>query len=588
MKASKASRHALFLILLVLGQEFSVAFRVAPQSKSLQKREIRKNSLEERSRQKRAWGFVLLAVTLGVSAAGVGFEIYNKVKGCCGTFPDACKYAREIEAFRKTLDNKTNEVDKLFLRAKNLKEDVIQANYRINEMWIDLLAIGRYQEDIIQSLTPETVKKFNTKWAEIEEQLKNGNRTVQGWSYEQIDLQYKSYLDSASTVLGGMSGFISNTLSAVYTVAMYYYKVNTLNKMINQLGTGNSYRLLVNARHTKAARTMGLNDVGLNKFIKETAVAKFNSKFAVKYTFFYNAYYVASSFLSIGFDIWRAVQSVLACKEKRDKTRELRDTWRVADQEMDKIKKNAIEYYNLLKNKGWEYVEGNLTDANLIKSLDKLKNMVNSSRPQTENLKKANTKIGNFISQINTSIDDYDATHNLQAGLIEGLMTVKTLLACSAARTKFLYYASEQCKQGHKSLQAIYESGKTSFLVSGVNCVTSVGIPDAVTWQEMEDMIAARATKEKYQKDCILNNSDKKEHACWLRGQGYDNKVIENKMALNIAQVKFFTTNCPQTLSPAQISQICFFRSLGVFDATIQAKFFPHINLSIIQAVTCP
>lgn len=49
-----------------------------------------------------------------------------------------------------------------------MKEDVVQAHYQIQEMWIDLLAIGRYQEDIIQSLTPGTVKKFNSKWAEIE------------------------------------------------------------------------------------------------------------------------------------------------------------------------------------------------------------------------------------------------------------------------------------------------------------------------------------------------------------------------------------------------------------------------------------
>lgn len=148
-------------------------------------------------------------------------------------------------------------------------------------------------------------------------------------------------------------------------------------------------------------------------------------------------------------------------------------------------------------------------------SLNKLKTMVSSARPQTANLTKATMKIGNFISQINSSIDDYDATQALQGGLIDGLMIVKTLLACSAARTKFLYYVSEQCKQGLYSLHAIYESGKTKFLVTDVNCVTSVGLSDAVSWLEMENMMAARATKENYQKDCILNNSDKKDHACW-------------------------------------------------------------------------
>jgi hypothetical protein len=64
------------------------------------------------------YAIILLAVTLSVSAAGVGFEIFNKVEGCCGTYPSACTYAREIEAFRKKVDNKTEVVDKLFLKGK--------------------------------------------------------------------------------------------------------------------------------------------------------------------------------------------------------------------------------------------------------------------------------------------------------------------------------------------------------------------------------------------------------------------------------------------------------------------------------------
>jgi hypothetical protein len=100
-------------------------------------------------------------------------------------------------------------------------------------------------------------------------------------------------------------------------------------------------------------------------------------------------------------------------------------------------------------------------------------------------------------------------------GLIEGLVTVKFLLECHASRAKFLYFVSDNCKRGTNTLSRLYQSGKTLFLVRNANCLSGVGVPDAVKLQEMESMIAARAKNEKYQKDCILNNSERKDYACW-------------------------------------------------------------------------
>ena len=71
--------------------------------------------------------------------------------------------------------------------------------------------------------------------------------------------------------------------------------------MINQLGTGESYKQLVNAKNTKAATIMGMDDISVDQYVKDTAQGRVDGKFGSgKYSYLIHAYNVIGTAMSLG------------------------------------------------------------------------------------------------------------------------------------------------------------------------------------------------------------------------------------------------------------------------------------------------
>ncbi|KAK3742447.1 hypothetical protein QZH41_011421 [Actinostola sp. cb2023] len=592
MKANTASRYAVFLILLVLGQEFCVA-RYTPQRRlslkyySSEKRETKEKEPETpveeeeeqedeeepeeeekdeetglevtQSRPKRSLGMILLAVQLSFSIASLAFEIYNKIAGCCGNFPQACKDRDEFKEIQDRLGPISKATDAMSLKAVNRKEDVIQANYKLIEMWTELKRSA---------------------------QLKAKNQTVIAMSYADIDVQFKSYLDNFNSAMLGMSTFMGYGLMGVSMLAVKYYKANQLNKMINKLSTGKSYNQLVNARHTKAAKILGLNDVGINAFVKETAASKVNARFAGgKLATFLTGLNIVSTLMTAGFAIYATVMQIQQCQDTADRVADSLKQIQVAEKDMIEVKTNVTDYYNYLNTNGWNFITDQVVDSSFQQSLNDIKLLAEGSATKTADITFAIASLGTFLLQINGSVSDPTKTRNLMIDLNKGLTSIKFLLKCYVAKGKLLTYVSDRCKNGTESMANLYTEGIKSFKVDGANCIVDANGTPYANLASLNETINNMAKDQGYNIDCILNSEEKKKEACRLDSDEYSNDYIMNKMSLTAGQLEYFLKNCPPPeLTPKEKGNICTFKSMGFTAAQIVPFMTKGITEAVVQA----
>ncbi|KAK3742437.1 hypothetical protein QZH41_002198 [Actinostola sp. cb2023] len=212
-------------------------------------------------------------------------------------------------------------------------------------------------------------------------------------------------------------------------------------------------------------------------------------------------------------DAYRIYRNVKQCKDKRDQLKKIYDFWYAADKDMDRAKTKATNYLNELTNQAWKYVKGNLSDPNLLKTLVNVNKIFLAVSPTTPRIVRATKYIRDYVAYIKSTLNtNPDNAYTLEVNLIYGLMTAKFLTECFNERVKFVVAISNECKQGRNALANLYYRGKPYFVVKGGNCL-DVGVKE-ITLGDMQKAIAARATKEKYNADCILNSKDKQNLAC--------------------------------------------------------------------------
>ena len=61
---------------------------------------------------------VLFGTALFVTLAGISFDIYLQVKGCCSLFPDACVYQQRLTDARKEIDTNTKIIDTNYVKGE--------------------------------------------------------------------------------------------------------------------------------------------------------------------------------------------------------------------------------------------------------------------------------------------------------------------------------------------------------------------------------------------------------------------------------------------------------------------------------------
>ncbi|KAK3727327.1 hypothetical protein QZH41_018175, partial [Actinostola sp. cb2023] len=557
-----------------------------PEDQEEQEEEEERGLEVAHSRSKRSLAVVVLAVQLSISIASLGLEIYNKIAGCCGNFPQACTDRDEFKTIQDRLGPLSQETDAYSLKAVNRKEDIIQANYKLIEMWTELKRIGEYETELVEILTPAIIKEMNNKWSDIETQLKAKNQSVIAMSYKDVDVQFKSYLDTFNTAMLGLAPFMGYGLMGVSMVAFQYYKANQLNKMINQLGTGDSYNQLVNARHTKAAQIIGLNDVGINAFVKDTAASKVNAKFAGgKLATFMNGLNIVSTAMTAGFAIYATILQVKQCRDTAKRVADSLSEIKVMEKDMNEVKTNVTDYYNYLNTTGWSFITDQVVNASFQQSLSDIKLLAEGSATQTADITSAIDSIGTFLLQINGSVSDATRTRSLMVDLNTGLTSIKFLLKCYVAKGRLLNYVSEQCKNGTNSLASLYTEGVNAFGANGDNCIIDDNGTPYTNFDNLRATITNMSKADGYNIDCVLNNPDKKKEACRHESDGFTKAAIASRMSLTVEQIEYFLNNCPPPeLTPNEQGNICLFKRMGWTAVQILPFMSTGMTESVVQA----
>ncbi|XP_031568018.1 uncharacterized protein LOC116302789 [Actinia tenebrosa] len=465
MRPNTSVKYSLFLIFLTLGHEFGSAYRLYERSQHRwsadalkqpefqepkfseplpygedfkgfeNKRSENGTGVEVVNRQKRWAAAVALGAGVAISLGGIGFEVYLKLATCCGPYPEICTYIEDFKAVQKRLKPMFPKVDFLALTAKNTLEDITQTNYRLIEIWNDMKRIRDLKVKLLEKISSATIKFFNTKWAEIETQLRKANNTVRALTYEQLSAEFGSFLDNYKSALLGFTPLFVSTLTLAAIPAYNAYKKASLNKEIARLSTGQDYKQLVTARHGKASKVLGVQN--LNQHIKATATSRNNARFATgKYTqYALNGITGVSVLISLGVEIYAAYKKLEQCREqvRKDAKKGLDDVVKGEKLLID-IHKNLTGYMTMIDEKGVKYLKGELSSQNVLVELEAIRKLAKGAgqKAQSKNLTIAAQSIDAFI----VGIQDANArqTLDLTAALADGLARVKFLYTCFDAK----------------------------------------------------------------------------------------------------------------------------------------------------------
>lgn len=112
-------------------------------------------------------------------------------------------------------------------------------------------------------------------------------------------------------------------------------------------------------------------------------------------------------------------------------------------------------------------MKSNFTHPNLLESLRQAKEISQAASPQTPRLQRATQYIGDFIANINATLDtDKNQAFKTVENLVEGLMTVKLYSQCYENRLEKISFVSAQCKSGVDGLDKLYSNAMSLFTVS--------------------------------------------------------------------------------------------------------------------------
>ncbi|KAK3742446.1 hypothetical protein QZH41_011420 [Actinostola sp. cb2023] len=288
-----------------------------------------------------------------------------------------------------------------------------------------------------------------------------------------------------------------------------------MDKMINRLGTGHSYKQLVKARHTKAAKIQGVYSIGLNKHVKQTAPNKINAKYGgSKFNTVMNGINVVAGAVTVGFKIYANITKINPeCQAVADQVKKAAESIRKVKTSMLEVKKNVTDYNNYL-NDGWSFISNQLTNANFQESLTVIQQVMKEAEPKNSVIASAAVDIGNFVNHINGSVStNYAQTQNMVEHLNNHLQSIKFVMKCKVPTFRLFSNVSDRCKNGTDSLKNLYMQEWDSFsrLMNAEKCINDY---EYITFDNLEDSIIKQAKAQKYNSDCILNNPAKKKQAC--------------------------------------------------------------------------
>ena len=214
----------------------------------------------------------------------------------------------------------------------------------------------------------------------------------------------------------------------------------------------------------------------------------------------------------------------------------------------------------------------------LLDNLQTAQNIAQNSAGASDKMKKADTAISNYRNQISSAKSEVVVL--LQKSLIYALGNVSYNSECYQRKIATFESVKNGCKEGKGSFNDLYERAMLDFRTNEDSCKDESGLP-YTTRDEVRKFVDQKATKEKFEKICLLNSGLKKKLVCEKINSGFTVPQIMQSLNENEAVVENFAEECPVVgLTPKEKGIICEIKPFQSQDEIITR--FPHFEKDIV------
>jgi len=579
MKISK--RYFLFLVFLIGSQELCLARRLPTKLKALDADTA--TSLVAKHRQKRSISAILFGAALFASIANIAFDITLQVKGCCLLYPDACEYQDQFDAAKLTLDTTSGNIDAKWGLAQNLLTYVQYSSSRNEEISLELKRITQSYENILETIDPEIINKYNNISNGLKEEIEASNQTVLNWNNAELDTAFTSLMETSIGRLQMISGLLGVIAEGSMTYLWNWYKTVKIKTFIKS----SSGSALTNVQNNKALRIIGTVDA--DSYITETAVARRKADVAVSrgaraMAFAANAMYV----VQVGVEIWMAILKVQQCKDVRDNVRDAYHKIQPEIAEMDELYDEVSDHYDNLT-MTYSDIKTQISSEEFFGYLESIKNLTEGSSVQSPATATTATTIENFIDTIGATTD-YQTIWNMQGDLIGALESITFTLDCYYKKVQAYTVITNRCQSGEDTLREIYDTVTEEFDTNDNACTVNASLV-YTSFEDVQTYSNAMATEGGYNADCLLNNAVLQDSVCSKKCTGATDATIAEDLSLTTAYVSAFIENCPDScpLTPAETDRVCMFKGFRMSLEQMVAAY-PNNDPADVEAAynSCP
>ncbi|XP_031573791.1 uncharacterized protein LOC116307653 [Actinia tenebrosa] len=532
--------------------------------------------------------------TVTTSIAGLANSIFRAIAGCCTDFPDACTYRDEFLALKNKIAQKSQRADELEEDAQNIQ---VYTNYSINafEDIIDQLnEIENTQEEFLSSISPEVSIALNTETSRIKKIIKEKNEKGEAVQFLEISSLYESALDNALSIGFPIVGLVIPFGQTIYKFAVKK-KAASMTATVESETSVKLEDPKISSPHHKQGRTSRWMSRGVTHYqarvknIKQKLNQKFGKAVNIASNV-YSGFKVALDYVSTGLNIYMIISSYESCKQRRDEAKKARDELLEASKYFDETEVKLNEAKSIMQ-QSFRFLRGNITHESTLGVIENIKTMVEGISSPSPELIQVAIDLQTFVVDIK-EVGSLKGTYRLEENLIDALRKIPFTVKCYTNKVKMVKYVMDSCKEGISSFDDLYDKGKALFDFgddktsdSAENCARKIGFRYinkkdlSMGWKEV-------AKKGNFHELCLLNDKTKQETACGHLRDGYDTKVIAEKMKITEDDAKALTKDCPATLelSPREKEQVCNLKD--VFDNQKVAKLLEH-DIKLVEATKC-
>ena len=244
-----------------------------------------------------------------------------------------------------------------------------------------------------------------------------------------------------------------------------------------------------------------------------------------------------------------------------------------------KVLKNLTVFnFDYLYFQNWALIYEETKRDGLLDNLQIAQSIAQNSARTSDKMKKAVSAISNYRNRISRSRPEVVVL--LQKSLIYALGNISYNSECYQRKMATFEAVKVGCKKGRGSFDVLYERAMIDFRTNDDSCKDESGLP-YTSKNEVRNFVNEKATKEKFERSCLLNSGLKKKVVCEKINEGFTVSQIIQSVKENQALVEMFAEECPVIgLTPKEKGIICEIKPFQAQDKIIAQ--FPHFKKEVV------